>query len=111
LHEAPLAFSQDRFVGVVLASQGYPGAGPTGLPIEGLEAAEAIDGVTVFHSGTTERDGRVVTAGGRVLTVVGRGNTFDAAIARAYEGVSRIRFEGMQYRRDIGAKARSPKPA
>jgi phosphoribosylamine---glycine ligase len=111
LYEAPLAFSQDRFVGVVLASQGYPGAGPTGLPIEGLEAAEAIDGVTVFHSGTTERDGRVVTAGGRVLTVVGRGNTFDAAIARAYEGVSRIRFEGMQYRRDIGAKARSPKPA
>jgi phosphoribosylamine--glycine ligase len=111
LYEAPLAFSQDRFVGVVLASQGYPGAGPTGLPIEGLEAAEAIDGVTVFHSGTAERDGRVVTAGGRVLTVVGRGNTFDAAIARAYEGVSRIRFEGMQYRRDIGAKARSPKPA
>jgi phosphoribosylamine--glycine ligase len=79
---------------------------PTGLPILGLDAAGSIEGVTVFHSGTAERDGRVVTAGGRVLTVVGRGDTFDAAIERAYHGVSSIRFEGAQFRRDIGAKAR-----
>jgi phosphoribosylamine--glycine ligase len=103
----PPVFSRDKLVGVVLASQGYPGAGPTGLPIDGLDSADALDGVTVFHSGTAARDGRVVTAGGRVLTVVGRGDTFESAIARAYEGVSRISFDGMQYRRDIGAKARS----
>ena len=106
LDGAPPSFSRDKLVGVVLASQGYPGAGPTGVPIAGLDAAERLEHVTVFHSGTTERDGRVVTAGGRVLTVVGRGDTFDAAIARAYEGVARISFDGMQYRRDIGAKAR-----
>jgi phosphoribosylamine---glycine ligase len=107
LSDAPVTFSRDSFVGVVLASQGYPGTSSTGFPIDGLDAAEAIHGVTVFHSGTAERDGRVVTAGGRVLTVVGRGTTFDDAIARAYEGVSQIRFDGAQYRRDIGAKARS----
>ena len=62
----------------------------TGLPIAGLDDAAAQPGVTVFHSGTRERGGRIVTAGGRVLTVVGRGPTFDAAIARAYDGVGRI---------------------
>jgi phosphoribosylamine--glycine ligase len=106
LDGAPVSFSRDKLVGVVLASQGYPGAGPTGVPIAGLAAAEALEHVTVFHSGTAERNEAVVTAGGRVLTVVGRGETFDAAIERAYAGVSRIRFEGMHYRRDIGAKAR-----
>ncbi len=98
-------FSSDVLVGVVLASRGYPAAGPTGLPIAGLEAAADLDDVTVFHSGTAMRDGRVVTAGGRVLTVVGRGATFADARERAYAGVSAIRFDGMQYRRDIGAKA------
>jgi phosphoribosylamine--glycine ligase len=107
LGDTPLAFSRDKLVGVVLASQGYPGASPTALPIDGLDDLAALEHVTVFHSGTAARDGRVVTAGGRVLTVVGRGDTFEAAIARAYEGVSTIRFDGMQYRRDIGAKARS----
>jgi phosphoribosylamine---glycine ligase len=106
LEGAPLAFSRDKLVGVVLASEGYPGPGRTGVPITGLEAAGALAHVTVFHSGTAERDGRVVTAGGRVLTVVGRGDTFESAIARAYEGVSRIGFDGMHCRRDIGAKAR-----
>ena len=106
-----IPFSRDRLVGVVLASQGYPGPGPAGLAIDGLAAAAELDGVTVLHCGTVERDGRVVTAGGRVLTVVGRGDTFDAAIARAYEGVSRISFHGMHYRRDIGAKARGAQPA
>ncbi len=82
----PVAFSRDKLVGVVIASQGYPGPGPAGIAIDGLAGAAALDGVTVFHSGTAERDGRVVTAGGRVLTVVGRGDTFDTAIARAYRG-------------------------
>ena len=111
LEATPIPFSRDKLVGVVLASRGYPGSGPTGLPIDGLDAAGALEHVTVFHSGTAERDGRVVTAGGRVLTVVGRGDTFEAAIARAYEGVARIGFEGMQYRRDIGAKARATSKA
>jgi phosphoribosylamine--glycine ligase len=105
LDGTPIPFSRDKLVGVVLASEGYPGAAPTGVPIEGLDRAAALDGVTVFHSGTAVRDGGVVTAGGRVLTVVGRGDTFDAAIGRAYEGVSAIRFAGMHYRRDIGLKA------
>jgi phosphoribosylamine--glycine ligase len=101
-----VSFSRDRLVGVVVASEGYPGRSPTGRPIAGLPAAESLDHVTVFHSGTALAGDDVVTAGGRVLTVVGRGETFEAAIARAYEGVGRISFDGMQYRRDIGAKAR-----
>jgi len=103
---AAIAFSPDQLVGVVLASGGYPGAVTTGLPIAGLDAAAAQPGVTVFHSGTSEQDGQIVTAGGRVLTVVGCGPTFETAIARAYEGVGRVHFDGMHYRRDIGAKAR-----
>jgi phosphoribosylamine--glycine ligase len=76
-----------------------------GVPIDGLDAAGALPGVDVYHAATAVRDGRLVTAGGRVLTVVGRGATFEDAIARAYEGVGRIRFDGVQYRRDIGQKA------
>jgi len=105
-HAASIAFSPDQLVGVVLASRGYPGTVTPGAPIDGLDDAAATPGVTVFHSGTSEQDGRIVTAGGRVLTVVGRGPAFETAIARAYDGVGRIHFDGMQYRRDIGAKAR-----
>jgi phosphoribosylamine-glycine ligase len=61
--------------------------------------------VLVFHAGTSAAGGATLTAGGRVLTVVGRGLTYDTAIARAYEGVAQIRFEGMQFRKDIGRKA------
>jgi phosphoribosylamine--glycine ligase len=78
------------------------------LPITGLDRAAQLDRVVVFHSGTRFGDARgreVVTAGGRVLTVVGRGNTYEEAIERAYAGVSLIRFDGMHYRRDIGRKA------
>ena len=66
-----------------------------------------IPGVSVYHAGTARRDGQLVTAGGRVLTVVGRGADFAEAIARAYAGVAQISFDGMQYRRDIGRKALS----
>ena len=102
----PPTFSPDRFIGVVMASEGYPGSSPLNRPISGLDRAGSLPGVAIFHSGTAARDGRVLTAGGRVLTVVGRGASFDEAMARAYEGVSAISFEGMQYRRDIGAKTR-----
>jgi phosphoribosylamine--glycine ligase len=94
-------------VGVVLASAGYPGRVTTGVPITGLYQASQVPGVTVFHSGTAVADKRIVTAGGRVLTVVGTGSTYQDAIDRAYQGVSAIKFEGMQYRRDIGRKATS----
>jgi phosphoribosylamine--glycine ligase len=102
---AMAGLTADVTVGVVLASAGYPGPVRSGYPIQGLEDAEALDGITVLHAGTAMRGDEIVTAGGRVLTVVGRARTFDAAIARAYEGVSKISFEGMQYRKDIGRKA------
>jgi phosphoribosylamine--glycine ligase len=102
----PIRMRPEKLVGVVIASRDYPRSGSTGLPISGLDAAEPPDDVLVFHAGTRSGSGgRVETAGGRVLTVVGRGSSYELAIDRAYEGVRRITFEGMQYRRDIGRKA------
>ena len=93
-------------VGVVLASGGYPDAYQTGKPIEGLEQAGSVPGVTLFHAGTALGDeGQLVTAGGRVMTVVARGRDYAEAMSRAYQAVECIRFEGMHVRRDIGAKA------
>src|SRR5471030_503437 len=107
LHRSALRLGHDRLVGVVLASRGYPESSESGQPIAGLDAAERLAGVSVYHAGTAARDGKVVTAGGRVLTVVGRGTDYAEAIARAYEGVAEISFDGMQYRHDIGRKALS----
>jgi phosphoribosylamine--glycine ligase len=98
-------FRAEPHVGVVLVAAGYPGAYTSGAPIDGLDGAAQVPGALVFHAGTAAREGRVVTAGGRVLTVVGRGQTHRAAIDVAYAAAARIRFDGMQYRRDIGAKA------
>jgi phosphoribosylamine---glycine ligase len=92
-------------VGVVVASGGYPDAFVTGKPIDGLAEAAALEAVRVFHAGTRTADGRIVTSGGRVLTIVGEGSSFRAAMDRAYAGVDRIRFEGAFSRRDIGLKA------
>ena len=92
-------------VGVVLASGGYPETYETGKVIHGLDAAEATPDVNVFHSGTAKRGSDIVTAGGRVLTVVASGSDYRSAIERAYEAVGNISFEGMHYRKDIGAKA------
>jgi len=105
LSHSSVRVGRDRLTAVVIASRGYPESSESGQPIEGIEQAEMIPGVTVYHAGTAMRDGRIVTAGGRVLTVVGRGTRFDEAIARAYAGATRIHFDGMQYRRDIGRKA------
>jgi phosphoribosylamine--glycine ligase len=107
LGSAGISLHGDRRVGVVLASGGYPDSYETGKVIHGLAAAEAVPGVNVFHSGTASRGSDIVTAGGRVLTVVGAGEDYDTAIAKAYDAVSKITFEGMQYRSDIAAKART----
>jgi phosphoribosylamine--glycine ligase len=98
-------FLPEALVGVVLAAGGYPEAVETGEPITGVEAAAALPGALVFHAGTSKRDSQLVTSGGRVLTVVGRGPTFSAAIEMAYRAASHIHFDGMQFRRDIGRKA------
>ena len=92
-------------VTVVAASEGYPGAYPTGREILGLEEAGEVEDAIVFHSGTAERQGRVVTSGGRVLSVSGLGDSPAEARDRAYEALSRIAFDGMQFRGDIGATA------
>jgi phosphoribosylamine--glycine ligase len=100
-----IALSDDRRVGVVIASRGYPATSESGNVILGVDRAGALDDVEVFHAGTRIDGSRLVTAGGRVLTVVGRGATFEAAMDRAYAGVAAIEFDGMQYRRDIGRRA------
>jgi phosphoribosylamine--glycine ligase len=98
-------FRSEPHVGVVLASRGYPESSQSGVPIGGTDAASAVPGALVFHAGTARRDGRLVTAGGRVLTVVGRGATYRDAIETAYRAASLISFDGMQMRSDIGRKA------
>lgn len=104
LHQAQCRLSPEVAVGVVIASRGYPESAESGQPIRGMDEA-AARGVEVYHAGTRLRDGELVTAGGRVLTVVARGADYRSAIERAYDGVSAITFDGMQYRRDIGRKA------
>jgi phosphoribosylamine--glycine ligase len=106
LRSARVATSDEPRVGVVLAAGGYPGEVRTGDRIEGLDrvAAECPEAL-VFFAAVDEQDGALVTAGGRVMTVVGKGATFAEAIAHTYDAVSRIRFDGMQYRADIGRKA------
>jgi phosphoribosylamine--glycine ligase len=105
LQGAAVTMSPDVCVGVVVASSGYPGTVTTGMEIAGIENAGRVPGVTVFHAATAMKNGRLVTSGGRVLTVVGRAASYDEAIARAYEGVSKISFDGMHHRKDIGRKA------
>ena len=111
LHEVEDAvdWTPDACVGVVVASGGYPGRYETGFPILGLDAVDPD--VQVFHAGTRPADdGTVVTAGGRVLTVVATAPTMDEARERAYRNVQRIHFQGMHYRTDIGATAAEPLP-
>ena len=108
--EGALPSRQARFraeprVGVVLASAGYPDHAETGKIIHGIEDAAGIPGALVFHAATRRSDGDLMTAGGRVLTVVGSGSDFRDAIGVAYRAAARIRFDGMQFRSDIGCKA------
>jgi phosphoribosylamine---glycine ligase len=102
--EGDFKWSQDASVCVVLAAGGYPGSYENGKPIIGIDEAEKVDGVKVFHAGTTFHDGQYFTAGGRVLGVTSRGKDLDQAIARAYQACGQISFEGVHYRRDIGSR-------
>ena len=90
---------------VVMASGGYPGSYEKGKIIRGLEAAVELSDLMVFHAGTSEKDGEIVTSGGRVLGVTALGDSVSQAQERAYEGVKKIDFEGAYYRSDIAAKA------
>jgi phosphoribosylamine---glycine ligase len=103
LASAKLEWRAGPSVCVVLASGGYPGDYPSGKPISGIDAAEAL-GATVFHAGTRKGSGGVETAGGRVLGVTAGADDLQTAIGRAYSAVREIRFDGMHYRTDIGRK-------
>jgi phosphoribosylamine---glycine ligase len=106
LAEVEVEWDDRASVGVVMASEGYPGTSVTGRPIEGV--GDVDDDVQVFIAGAKRVDGRLVTSGGRVLCVVAQGETMEAAQAKAYDNVARIHFEGAQYRRDIGDTAALP---
>ena len=88
---------------IVIASGGYPGKFEAGKRIDGLTAAERISGVKVFHAGTRRHGDSILTSGGRVLGVTAAAASVEAALATAYQAVEKIHFEGMQYRKDIGA--------
>jgi phosphoribosylamine--glycine ligase len=103
LADVDIRWSKGAAACVVLASAGYPGKYPSGLPIAGLETASP--NAVVFHAGTRALDGKIVTAGGRVLCVTGWGETIAAALQSAYAAIGPIRFEGMHYRKDIGRRA------
>jgi len=98
-------WSREAAVCVVMSSGGYPGTYELGKRIDGLEEAGAIQGVKVFHAGTSKRDGVYYTAGGRVLGVTARAARLDEAVSKAYEACAKISFDGAYYRKDIAARA------
>lgn len=105
LDRVSLAWRKDPSITVIAASQGYPGTVTSGFAIEGLDEAPRLPGVTVFHSGTALRDGKLVTAGGRVLAVSAVAETLGDARNSAYAALDKIKFQGMYYRRDIAHRA------
>ena len=101
-----LSWSRNVAVSVVIASGGYPGEYTSGKAITGISHASELSGVTVYHAGTAlSPDGAVISAGGRVLNVTATAPEFDEAVARAYEAVRLISFEGAFYRHDIAHRA------
>jgi phosphoribosylamine--glycine ligase len=105
LEPARLEWKPGASVCVVMAAEGYPGKFAPGQKIEGLTDAELVNGVKVFHAGTRLQGESIVTSGGRVLGVTAAAPSVEAALAKAYEATGKIRFEGMHYRKDIGAEA------
>ena len=104
LDEATLEWHDEAAVCVIMASGGYPASSEKGVPIHGLDDIAAEEAI-VFHSGTAEKDGEIVTNGGRVLGVTAKDATIKGAIDKAYAAVEKIHFDHMQFRRDIGARA------
>ncbi|MDP2727729.1 MAG: phosphoribosylglycinamide synthetase C domain-containing protein, partial [Dehalococcoidia bacterium] len=102
LAQVKVRWSEDSSVGVVMASQGYPGPYATGFPISGLGSLE--EGVVAFHAGTGQASNLWLTSGGRVITVVARGQDMAAAREKVYRNVSRLHFQGAHYRKDIAAR-------
>ena len=99
-----IEWSSEVAATVVLVASGYPGKVENGKRIDGLEEAGRIEGVRIYHAGTREQDGKVYTAGGRILNVTARGATLSQALERAYAAAEMIRFDGKDYRKDIGTK-------
>lgn len=108
LSELDIEWDERACACVIMASGGYPKSYPKGIEIMGLSDG-ALDGVTVYHAGTALKDGRLVTAGGRVLGVTALGDTLENALATAYDGVSKIHFDGAHFRKDIGQRALNAK--
>jgi phosphoribosylamine--glycine ligase len=105
LSEVRIEWKKDPSVCVVLSAEGYPGKYKKGDPITGIEEADRLEDVQVFHAGTAFKDGSVVTAGGRVLGVTATGGSIAAAKEKAYEAIGKIHFRGMHYRTDIADRA------
>ena len=105
-----LQFEPGASACVVAASKGYPGSYITGYPITGLDSANQVPGVEVFHAGTSLVDGKYLTNGGRVLAVTATGDSLEAALQQAYEGIGKIHFDGIYYRHDIGHRALKKQP-
>jgi phosphoribosylamine--glycine ligase len=103
--EGAFKWSRDASVCVVMASGGYPGTFDVGKKISGLDEAEAVEGVKVFHAGTSKRDGEFYTAGGRVLGVSARGADLETAVHRVYQACEKVGFDGANYRKDIAGRA------
>jgi phosphoribosylamine--glycine ligase len=103
--EGDFKWAPGAAVCVVLASAGYPAKAETGKKISGLERAGALPNVQVFHAGTSQKPDGVYTSGGRVLGVTARAADLRSAVDLAYKAAGEIQFEGMQYRRDIAARA------
>lgn len=104
LGKSPVEWSHQTSLCVVLSAPGYPGDYPKGMPIAGIDKAEALPGVKVFQSGTSLKNGELVSSGGRVLSVTALGKDLETARSRAYQGADLIHFDGKYLRRDIGAK-------
>ena len=105
LKETKIDWAKEPAVCVVLASRGYPDTPETGKVVHGLDRVHEDTDVVVYHAATAKKDGQVVTVGGRVLGVTALGANLDAAVARAYEVVNKLSFDGMFFRKDIGQKA------
>jgi phosphoribosylamine--glycine ligase len=105
LESCSLEWRPETAVCVVMASEGYPGSYEKGLPIRGLDQANSLPGVTVFHAGTKQDGEDIVTSGGRVLGVTALGGNVQIAIETAYQAVGKIQWKGAQFRKDIGQKA------